>query len=245
MSFISDAAWTVRRLMNRAGIDVVPFRIARHPIARRRHLFNQNEIDLVVDVGANCGQYGSFLRQVGYTGRICSYEPLSSAYAALSAAAASDPQWDVHHIGLGETEGNATLNIAQNSESSSILPMLPAHLRSYPESRYVATETVPMTTLAEVLGGFPTPSRIFVKVDTQGYERQVIEGAGDAIANVRGVQLEMSRVSLYDGESLMPEMINFMKDKGLILMSIEPGSSDPQTGQLLQLDGLFFRPSSP
>ena len=240
---MSDVAWTVRRLMNRFGVDIVPFRTSRHPIARRRHLFDQNEIDLIVDVGANCGQYGGFLRRVGYTGRISSYEPLASAFAQLSATALSDPKWDVHHIGLGETEGTAILNIAQNSESSSILPMLPAHLRGYPESRYVATETVPMTTLAKVLDGLSTSSRIFVKVDTQGYERQVIEGAGDAIANVRGVQLEMSLVSLYEGESLMPEMINFMKDKGLILMSVEPGSSDPQTGQLLQLDGLFFRPS--
>lgn len=244
MSRLSEVTWIIRRMLNRAGVDIVPFRVSRHPIARRRHLFGQNEIDLVLDIGANCGQYGCFLRRVGYNGRICSYEPLSSAYAELRSTASTDPQWDVHRLGLGETEGNATLNVAQNSESSSILPMLPAHLRGYPESRYVATETVPMTTLAKVLDGLPSTSRIFVKVDTQGYERQVIEGAGSAIANVRGVQLEMSLVSLYEGESLMPEMINFMKSKGLILMSVEPGSSDPRTGQLLQLDGLFFRPPS-
>jgi FkbM family methyltransferase len=240
-----DLAWTVRRLLQRLGVDVVPYKPTRHPLSRRHFLFARHGIDCVVDVGANSGQYGHFLRRIGYRGRIVSFEPLSSAFASLRAAAAGDGAWEVRNAALGEAEGSVTLNVSENSESSSILAMLPGHLSAHPTSRYIGTETVPVTTLASVLGGL-TPSRgTFVKVDTQGYERNVILGAGPALERVEGVQLEMSLVPLYADEWLMPEMINFMKERGFVLMSLEPGTSDPETGQLLQTDGLFFRERDP
>ena len=182
------------------------------------------------------------MRRVGYRGQIISFEPLSSAFAKLESAAALDPHWEVHNLGVGNKEGVATLNVSANSESSSLLRMLPKHLQSFPESRYVTTETITLTTLEKVLSGLSPASRVFVKVDTQGYEIPVIDGAADSLAAVRGVQLEMSIVPLYEGERLMPEMVTYMAGKGLQLMGIEPGPGDSRTGQLLQVDGLFFRP---
>jgi FkbM family methyltransferase len=241
MTFPRDIAWKVRRLLQRAGVDVVPYSPTRHPLSRRSYLFERHAIDLVIDVGANAGQYGAFLRRIGYAGRILSFEPLSAAFASLEAMARGDGRWEARRSALGESQGSVTLNVAGNSESSSILPMLPSHLDAHPTSSYVATESVPMTTLAAVLAEVPPQQKVFVKVDTQGYERNVIVGAGDALAAVVGVQLEMSLVPLYEGEWLMAEMINFMKERGFVLMSLEPGTSDERTGQLLQVDGLFFR----
>jgi FkbM family methyltransferase len=240
-----DIAWAVRRVLNRAGVDLVPYRHTRHPVARRLRLFSHYGIDLVIDVGANGGQYGRFLRSIGYEGAIISFEPLSSAFELLQRAAAADGNWEARRAALGEREGVATLNVSANSESSSILPMLPAHLAAYPESRSVGTEEVPLRTLAAVLAEIPEGRRIFVKVDTQGYERLVIEGAGPALSRIAGVQLEMSLIPLYQGEALIQEMIAFMAARGLTLMGLEPGSSDAQTGQLLQVDGLFFRAERP
>lgn len=237
----TDVFWKLRRVLNRTGVDVVPYRHTRHPVARRIHLFSHYGIDLVLDVGANAGQYGRFLRNIGYTGRIASFEPLSSAFAALEHARAGDPLWDAQRVALSNQEGFATLNVAGNSESSSFLPMLPAHLAAFPESRYVNTERVPMTTLARVVAAVPADARVFLKVDTQGYERTVLEGAGAAWGRFSGVQLEMSLVPCYDGELLIHEMIAYMSGHGFVLMSLEPGSSDQRTGQLLQIDGLFFR----
>jgi FkbM family methyltransferase len=237
----SDLSWAVRRLLHRVGVDVVSYKPGRHALARRHFLFARHEIDCVVDVGANGGQYGSFLRRIGYRGRIVSFEPIASAFAALRAASSDDDAWEARNSALGEAEGSATINVSEDSESSSILDMLPSHLSAHPTSRYVRTETVPVTTLASVLAGLPSARGTFVKIDTQGYERHVILGAGHALKGVAGVQLEMSLVPLYAGEWLMPEMINFMKERGFVLMSLEPGTCHPQTGQLLQTDGLFFR----
>jgi FkbM family methyltransferase len=241
MRLPADLTWKLRRSLNALGVDVVPFRHTRHPIARRRHLFAQHGIDLVLDVGANAGQYGRFLRHIGYQGAIVSFEPLSTAFESLRQAAAGDPTWETRRAAVGKQEGVAVLNVAGNSESSSLLPMLPAHLAAYPESRYTGTEQVPVTTLETVIAGLPDDRRIFLKVDTQGYERPVVEGAGAALQRIRGVQLEMSLVSLYEGEMLLADAIPFMAERGFVLMGFEPGASDSGSGQLLQVDGLFFR----
>lgn len=241
MNLKGQLVWKMRRALNRSGLDVVPYNRARHPLARRSSLFAHYGIDLVIDVGANGGQYGQFLRNIGYRGRILSLEPLSSAFVGLKEVASADDLWEVRQTAVGDRVGMATLNIAANSESSSLLPMLSEHLRAYPNSRYQATEEVAMTTLEEVIAPLATDYRIFVKVDTQGYERRVIDGAGAALGRVHGVQLEMSIVPLYDGETLLPELVAFMDGKGFTLMSVEPGAGNGTTGQLLQIDGLFFR----
>jgi FkbM family methyltransferase len=238
---VHELAVKVRRAVNKLGLDVVPFRHTRHPIARRQALFSHHAIDLVLDVGGNVGQYGRFLRNVGYEGRILSFEPLSEAFKTLQRIASEDTNWDVARTAMGTRVGTAILNVSLNSESSSILPMLSSHLEVCPDSRYVGSEVVPLTTLEEVLRTVADDQHIFLKVDTQGYERTVIEGAGDALSRIRGAQLEMSLVPLYEGEALLPEIVSFMSTRGFTLMGLEPGFSDAQTGQLLQVDGLFFR----
>jgi FkbM family methyltransferase len=234
-------AWRVRRVLNRAGVDVVPYRATRHPIARRKQLFSNRGIDCVLDVGANVGQYGQFLRRIGYTGEIRSFEPLESAFEHLREAAKSDPRWTAVRSAVGDVSGRLTMNVSANTECSSFLPMLGAHLAAYPDAVYVSKEEVDVRTVDGIVAEIAAPASIFLKVDAQGYERKILEGAARSLDRITGVQLELSLVALYEGEALMPEMINWLKERGLILMGIEPGSSDPQTGQLLQVDGLFFR----
>lgn len=229
-------------LLRRLGWDVVPLDHRVHPLARRARLLAAHRIDVVLDVGANAGQYAQELRSIGYRGRIVSFEPLSAAFARLREAFANDPGWEGRQVAVGERTGRATIHVAANSYSSSLLPMLADHERLAPGSRYVAEEEVAMTTLeALVREHVREGERLFVKVDTQGYERRVLESAGPALSRVTGLQLEMSIVPLYEGEELLPSMLSWLEDRGFTLMSLEPGHADPGTGQLLQVDGVFFR----
>ena len=83
--------------------------------------FERFGVDLVFDVGANVGQFGSEIRTMGFAGRIVSFEPLSAAHARLSAAAKRDPAWSVHpRCAIGDHDGTVEINIAGNSVSSSI-----------------------------------------------------------------------------------------------------------------------------
>lgn len=100
--------------------------------ARRSALLRKAGVDLVIDVGANEGQYVRGLRDCGYAGPVVSVEPLGSAFAALSSASSRDPGWKVIRAAAGSSEARRELHIAGNSASSSLLPMLDRHVRAEP-----------------------------------------------------------------------------------------------------------------
>ena len=84
-------------------------------------------------------------------------------------------------------------------------------------------------------------NRVYMKIDTQGFESKVLKGAGNSLMRIDTVQMEMSLVPLYEGEMLFNEMCMFMTEKGYSLIAIESGFSDQNTGQVLQVDGIFHR----
>lgn len=216
--------------------------VRRHPAARRQRLLVDRDVDLVLDVGAARGGYATELREFGYTGRIVSFEPLAAAHADLVRAAASDPRWETRHTALGDTTGRQEIHVASNSDSSSLLPMAEQHRASSPDIGYVGTETIEVSRLddvaTEVLADTRTP---FLKIDTQGFERAVLEGAEATVPRLAGLQLELSFVTLYEGGMLADEAISWAYDHGFVLVGLDQGFTDPG-GAVLQADGVFLRP---
>jgi len=233
----------LQKLFRMVGYDIIRLTPLSHPLPRRKLLFDSYGIELVLDVGANTGQFARQTRKdVGYAGRIVSFEPLKSEYQALNQAASKDALWDALHYGLGDENSFKEMNVAGNSQSSSLLAMLPAHVSAEPESLYVGTETVDIRTLDSVFDSFyERESGVFLKIDAQGYESKILEGAADSLPWINTIQLEMSLVPLFEEELQFKEMFELLSETGYAMVSIEPGFSDPSTGQLLQVDGLFHR----
>lgn len=200
-------------------------------------------VDHVFDIGASDGRYGEELRRFGYRGRIASFEPLRDSYRLLSARVAADPLWTALPYAVGSHAGDVVINVAGNSgSSSSILPMLERHRAATPEAAYLATETVPQHTLDGLWRELAGPAdRTFLKIDVQGYERSVLDGAVDFVEHCAGLQLELSLVPLYEGAMLYREALDLMESLGFSLMSLDPGFTDRTNGQMLQADGIFFR----
>ncbi|WP_203336332.1 FkbM family methyltransferase [Nocardioides limicola] len=220
------------------------FEVRRHPASRRQKLLQARGVDVVLDVGAATGAYAGELREFGYRGRIVSFEPMSAPFAELVARAAVDESWDARQIGLGDTAGEATINIASNSTSSSLLPMLDAHREAAPWVDYVGTETITVARLDDVIDQVaPGAERPFLKIDTQGFERAVLSGAPETVARCVGLQLELSFVPLYEGGPLVDEMISWAYQSGFTLAVVEQGYAAP-TGEILQMDGIFLRPET-
>ncbi len=233
----------IKRLARQVGYDLHRFLPVSSPDAHLALLLRDLGIDLVLDVGANIGQFGQHLRGLGFRGRIVSFEPLAAAHATLSAAAAADPLWEVApRTAIGAEDGEITINVAGNSASSSILGMLDRHREVAPESTYVGQETVPLRRLdAAAAGHIGAARRTWLKIDTQGYEAQVLDGAPDLLASVRAVQCEVSFVPLYDGQPLFDAICTRMAAAGLAVWAVWPGFVDPASGRLLQADMVFAR----
>lgn len=233
----------LRKLFWKIGIDVSRFNPSSHPMARRKQILESNCIDLVLDVGANIGQFAFELRNyIGYSKKIVSFEPLSSAFQKLKINANKDSQWEIFNFALGDVEEKIQINIADNSQSSSILNMLPAHINAAPESKYIGKEEIEVRKLDSIFDEIcPGNRHIYLKIDTQGFESKVIKGAEKSLSKIDTVQMEMSLVPLYKDQILFSEMNTLMTEKGYSLISIEPGFANAKNGHLLQLDGIFQR----
>lgn len=225
-------------LAYRAGFDVTRDAF-KHGFV---HQMRQHDVAAVLDIGANVGQFGRLLRQAKFGGRIHSVEPLQSAYERLAATAASDARWTTQRAAVSGESGTLTINVSSNSVSSSVLPMLEQHAAAAPAAQYVEQESVPATTVDEIVTDHDlTPERTLLKIDVQGYERDVLDGAVKTLPSFVGVRTEMSLVALYDGQALMPEIIDILGRNGFQLWHIEPGFTEPGSRRLLQVDGVFFR----
>jgi len=208
-------------------------------------LFSHFAIDCVIDVGANDGGFASTIRRLGYSGRIISVEPLSAPFEVLAARAAMDPAWDVVHAAVGDEDRDIVINVAGNAgASSSVLSMLDAHEDAAPESRYVGTEVVAQRRLDGLLPEFGIGKKnpAFLKLDVQGYEAAVLNGAAELLdaRAIVGLQMELSLVPLYAGAITYREGLNRAEQLGMQLMGLIPGFSDPRSGRLLQADAVFF-----
>jgi FkbM family methyltransferase len=226
----------------RSAAHAFGFDIHKSQDRRASALFSLLGIDLLIDIGANRGQYALSRRASGYKGEILSFEPLSTAHATLLALARNDPHWTIaDRVAVGDRSGEIEINLAQNSASSSVLPMLDAHLAAAPNSRYIGKETVPLRRLDDLLLPAVDGRKIFLKLDVQGFEGFVLNGAEQILRKALALQLEMSLLPLYQGEILMPEMCHFLHEKRFALWDLEPGFRDPTTGRLLQVDAVFTR----
>lgn len=200
----------------------------------------------MLDVGANDGGYATAIRRHGYDGRIASFEPVNEPLERLRKKASHDPGWDVLPYAVGATSGETvTINVAGNAAaSSSLLPMLDRHKAAAPSAAYVAQQEVALRALDDVVPGITEDSeqRLFLKIDVQGYEGAVLDGAKGLLASGRvvGLQMELSFVPLYEGGLSWREGLDRAADLGMTLMSLDRGFTDPD-GQMLQADGVFFR----
>jgi FkbM family methyltransferase len=230
-------------LRNVFGLDVRRANSVFTPAAQLVASLRKFDIDLILDVGANTGQFASEMRQCGYKGKIVSFEPLSDAYAGLQKACARDPMWEAYpRCALGDYEGEVDINIAGNSESSSILPMLETHRSAAPQSAYQGKEKVALRKLDAVAGQYLKDARsAFLKIDTQGFEWQVLGGARETLPHIKGILVELSLVPLYEGQRLWREVIDQLEAEDFVLWAFRPAFSDSASGRTYQVDGLFYR----
>jgi FkbM family methyltransferase len=234
----------MRAALRRAGVEVVARRPRNYPRLRRPFLITDEEITLVLDVGANRGQWATEIRAGGYRGRIVSFEPGREAFQQLERAAADDPEWETRQVAIGDHAGNATLHLTGNSVSSSLLALSERQVATDPRSAVVGEETVDVVRLDGMNDLVHPNDRILLKADVEGGELAVLEGAGTLLAQVRLLELELSAVPLREGQPLLGEIVHWCDREGFALTGIEVSFRDRATGDLLSANGFFRRTST-
>jgi len=213
---------------------------------KRQTLLHQQRVDLVLDIGANAGQYADDLRQNGYRGSIASFEPIGRVFRELQTRHQADGCWQGRQMALGDSDGASQINVSQNLVSSSLLEVTPTSVSAVGATAMETTETIQVRRLDTLRPELmPPAARAYMKVDVQGFERQVLQGAVASLAQVVAIEVELSLVELYAGQALMPEMMQLLAGLGYRPVWLERGFKDPNSGYLLQMDGIFLRAAAP
>jgi FkbM family methyltransferase len=219
--------------------------VTRYPL---QHCLQNILPTTILDVGANVGQYGLELRSLGYQGQIHSFEPFPPAFDSLrQVAAQSRPAnaWKTHNFGLGEKEGEAQMNVSQESTLNSLREPLPESAGVYAAIATHRAVSVKIRTLESVwrelnLSG----ERVFLKMDTQGYELPVLDGGMPVLEQISAIQLEVSLSPLYRGQPCVEEVVPFLRSRGFLVFGVWPGQGiRGKHKEIYEVDFLFVRAS--
>jgi FkbM family methyltransferase len=234
----------IKRITRSFGWELIRTGNANQEQYVLKNVLQLGGVTTVLDVGANAGQYGDLVFGLGFKGGLISFEAIPNVHRALvDHAARRTDRWRVAPCAaIGSEDGEIEINIAGNSVSSSVLAMNKAHLDAAPQSQYVGRQRVPLKRLDGVAPALiDREGPILVKVDTQGYELEVLKGMTGLLPRVAALQLELSLVPLYDGSPPMTEVMAFVQALGFKTFGLVPSFWDAQTGQLFQMDGFFIR----
>ena len=237
---------TIKRLAHSVfracGYDFMRYIPENFISLRRMMILKTQSINLFLDVGASEGTYALQLRQLGYEGSILSFEPLSGSFAVLKQRTDRDLLWNCENLALGDSNEMIEINVSGHKTSSSILPISEIHISAMSSSGYVDLEKVRVARLDSLKSNMiKRDAVIYLKVDVQGFEKQVLDGARETLKQTRVIELELSLAPMYIGGAEFMEMIKYLTQLEFKMVSIEPVFTDPNTGQILQVDGIFVK----
>lgn len=216
-----------RKIARLFGYEMI--KRSNHPTLHSHliNLINLHEIDLVLDVGANSGQFATTLRREGYKGDIHSFEPVSKTFESLRAACSGDPRWFAHNVAMGDACDKKTVNVTAASDFSSFLTPNDFAKETFENVKVLYEEVVEVRTVENFLAIHVVnveKRRILLKMDTQGYDLEVLEGAIKVRERIVCVVSEISLIPIY---SRMPSYLAFLKkgeERGFVVTGFYPVS---------------------
>lgn len=216
------------------GCELIPkWRLTNLELATHlAKLFARYQIDAVLDVGANRGQYRDFLRdEVGFAGHIVSFEPMSALAAALRERAGADARWSVFHCAVGPAPGTLPLNVMRDDSLSSFRRPDGTAVRDDLDAQntVVRVEEVAVRTLEGLwpeIAALHKVARPYLKMDTQGFDLEVVAGAGAALRQVVALQSEVAFRALYAAAPNHLDSISQLQSAGFEITGIFAVSRD-------------------
>lgn len=224
------------------GYDVLSYNIHTSEEILIQTILRRFAIQTIIDVGANEGQFAARLIELGFRGRILSFEPISEVYQTLVKNASAFPQWETVNMGIGSEERELVLNVSENLASSSLFAVDKKSLEADPTTRTTRQERIRVTTIDKFLSDHTSLNKeLLLKLDIQGFELEALKGSSNSLSQFRLIQVELSFIKVYEGAPLYREVISFLEEHNFELFTFIPAFVDAKTGRMLQADGIFVR----
>lgn len=219
-----------QRTFNMAGIHVSKLP-AHHTLGRHlMTLFELQHINCVLDIGAHHGEYARRLRdEIGYKDWIISFEPCRESFAHLSQNMNGDSKWYGYRTALGDQQARLEMNVFaatdlnsfRSANTSVTTNTLTAHFASRgKESVEVQRLDHMMASIKERIFSLDSELgqslRVFMKMDTQGYDINVFRGAKDCLTEVIALQSELPCRRLYQDVPSMGDSLNEYESMGYL-----------------------------
>jgi FkbM family methyltransferase len=205
-----------------------------------KYLIDRYKIDLIVDVGANIGQFANALRNMRYVNQIVSFEPISQCFDELCFSMKNDSNFEAQQLAIGDYDGQSTINVSKNLVSSSLLKVNDEVASFADQLSSEKTEVVEVRKLDTVFKGLQTEN-VYLKIDVQGFEKEVIEGGTNFLKQVKIVQVETALTSLYKNGSRLKDILELLIDCDFLPYNFTKGAADTEIGRLYELDMFFVK----
>jgi FkbM family methyltransferase len=210
-----------------------------------KRMLHDYGVDCVFDVGANYGQYAQMLRRkANFKGLIISFEPIPDAAAILRKLSANDPLWIIEECALSKSNGTQTFNIMSDSQFSSLSEPNHDEIQSFKDMNKVSESIqVKTETLDSAFGRlqrkftFECP---FLKMDTQGFDVEVVNHGKSVINQFIGLQSELAVNKLYKDSVDFREAITIYEQHGFSLSAFVP-NNEGHFPRLVETDCIMLR----
>ena len=235
----------LRPLANLVGYDIVKKHKTLKLQWHLESLLDDLKINTVIDAGANIGQYGKFLRKIGFSGEIHSFEPVKRYYDQLLDASKNDDNWFAYHYALGREEGSQDINV--NQSMSSFHEFSDDYPDNHTQNIGRNIETVKISTLdifiTKLFSKNIDDKKIYLKMDTQGFDLEVFMGGLNNMAAIQALQSEVALKKLYKNMPGFSESIDAYSNHGFDITGFFPVSRNKKSKVIIELDCVMVNAS--
>lgn len=229
----------IKSILNLFGYELIKKKESPLLSAHLKKIIEDYEINLVIDVGANNGQFGRLLRKIGYKGDILSFEPVSSTFEKLRENSANDKRWRQIKLALGNKKGTEIINVFDSTDFSSILNPNEFGKQTFKQIRTSQTETIEIDTLDNILANDLKTRKIFLKMDTQGYDLNVFNGAKKSVNSIVAILSEISFLPIYEDMPDYHQVLKEFEANGFVVTGLFPVSRNKNLS-IIEMDGVLI-----
>jgi FkbM family methyltransferase len=240
MKYISFIVFRIKKLLIILGSPRLLFAFSRYGVlagVEHRPVLSSN-LKIIVDIGANKGQFALSCREWSTNAKVISFEPLANPAKIFRALFASDANVHLNEVAIGPKIQRSIIHVSAHEDSSSLLPIGPNQIAVYPGTQEKEVVEIDVAPLSSYLMPEDIKSPAMLKLDVQGFEMDALKGCESMIEKFDFIYCECSFIELYSGQKLAYEVIEWLHQRQFNFVGVFNTSYD-RKGQAIQADFLF------